>query len=202
MRAQLKKDEEIIFEVKAHLIILTIPLMITLFGIIISLFIKGYGIALIAVLICYFVFKIIQRNNNLWAVTNLRVIDESGVFSNYSKESPLDKINNISYKQTMGGKIWGYGDVQIQTAAEMGSTTYNYVSKPKQLKDAITRMQVEFQQNQIERQANEIANAISTSQQNNKISIASELEKLFELKQKGVINDEEYKIAKAKIINS
>jgi uncharacterized membrane protein YdbT with pleckstrin-like domain len=80
----------------------------------------------------------IEWKNNLWAVTNMRVIDEAGFFSRYSKESPLDKINNVEYDQSVWGRMLGFGDVEIQTAAEMGDSTNRMIHEPKLLKDTIT----------------------------------------------------------------
>jgi uncharacterized membrane protein YdbT with pleckstrin-like domain len=135
-------------------------------------------------------------------VTNLRVIDEFGVFTNNTKESPLDKINNVSYRQTFWGKLFGYGNVQIQTAAEIGSTTYFNVQNPKELKDTITNMQEAYKQQQIKNQATELASAIVAGQKNSTADVASELEKLYELKQKGILTEEEYNARKNKILNS
>jgi hypothetical protein len=70
----------------------------------------------------------------------------------------------VSYLQSFWGKIFGYGNVQIQTAAEIGSTTYFAVANPKELKDTITNMQEEYKQHQIKKQANELANAIVVGQ--------------------------------------
>jgi hypothetical protein len=63
-------------------------------------------------------------------------------------------------------------------------------------------MQEEYKQHQIKKQANELANAIVVGQQNNKTDVASELEKLYELKLKGILTDEEYNNRKTKILNS
>ncbi len=202
MKTQLRKGEKVIIETKPHWLTLVVPFLIMLIGLIFGIVIGSYGIILTIILIGYFIYKIIQRNNNLWAVTNLRVIDEYGVFSNNSKESPLDKINNVSYGQSFLGKVFGYGNVQIQTAAEIGSTTYFAVENPKELKDTITRMQEEYKLRQIQNQATELASAIIVAKQINKTDVASELEKLYELKQKGILTEEEYNTRKTKILNS
>ncbi len=202
MKTQLKNDEKIILETKPHWLTLVVPFFVMLIVSVLGIIVGSYGLLLVLVFVGYFVYKIIQRNNNLWIVTNLRVIDEYGVFSNNSKESPLDKINNVSYLQTFLGKIFGYGNVQIQTAAEIGSTTYFSVENPKELKDTITQMQEEYKLYQIKKQAIEFANVMSSGQQNNKTDIATELEKLYELKQKGILTDEEYNNRKTKILNS
>ena len=203
MKTQLKKDEKVILVTKPHLFTLIIPFLILLVtSIIIGFLIGGYGYILVLGAAVYFIYKVVERNNNIWAVTNLRVIDEFGVFSNNSKESPLDKINNVSYQQSFWGKVFGFGNVQIQTAAEIGSTTYSTVENPKKLKDSITRMQEEYKENQIKKQAAELANAIIAGQQNSKIDVPAELEKLYDLKQRGIITEEEFVNRKAKILNT
>jgi uncharacterized membrane protein YdbT with pleckstrin-like domain len=69
---------------------------------------------------------------------------KAAFFGRYSKESPLDKINNVEYEQSFWGRIFGFGDVDIQTAAEMGETTYELIHHPKLLKDTITNAQEEY----------------------------------------------------------
>jgi uncharacterized membrane protein YdbT with pleckstrin-like domain len=202
MKTQLKKNEKIIMETKPHWLTMIGPFLLMLICSIMGIIIGSYGLLIVVVFVGYFIYKIIQRNNNLWIVTNLRVIDEYGVFSNNTKESPLDKINNVSYLQSFLGKIFGYGNVQIQTAAEIGSTTYFSVENPRELKDTITHMQEEYKLYQIKKQANEFANVMAAVQQNNKTNVAAELEKLHELKQKGILTEEEYNNRKTKILNS
>lgn len=205
MKTKLKKNETVILETRPHWITLFGPFLVTLIGSIAIIILQEniYWYIAVILLIGYFIYKLIERNNNLWAVTNLRVIDEYGVLSNNSKESPLDKINNVSYQQSFIGKILGFGNVQIQTAAEIGSTTYVAVQDPKELKDTITHLQEEYKAQQIKTQATELASAILLGQQQNiKIDVAAELEKLHELKQKGILTEEEYSLRKMKILNS
>ena len=209
MKTQLKKGEKVVMETRPHWFTLIGPFFIALIGSALSIVIALYyepigtnamiGVAVFAV---YFIYKMIQRQYNLWAVTNLRVIDEYGVFSNNTKESPLDKINNVSYQQSLGGKIFGYGNVQIQTAAEIGETNYVAVMHPQKLKDTITLMQEEYKQHLMKMQASEMASAMQAGQQSSKTDIAAELEKLYALKQKGILTEEEYNSQKAKILNS
>lgn len=144
----------------------------------------------------------LEWKHNLWAVTNYRVVDESGFFTRYSKESPLDKINNVEYDQSIIGRIMGYGDVKIQTAAEMGDTTYNLIHHPKLLKDTITQAQEEYKRTQISHQASQLAEAIARSGvvAGSPQLIADELHKWFELLQKGAITQDEYLQQKKKLM--
>lgn len=208
MRTELKKNEKIIHVTKLHWFVLLGPFFIFLLGsgaaVLIGIYSEStYPYYAILLFLTYFWYKTVERNNDIWVVTTLRVIDEYGVFTNNSKESPLDKINNMSYSQTFWGKIFGFGNVQIQTAAEIGSTEYHQVANPKKLKDTITRMQEEYKQNQVKDQAKELANAILANQQNNpsnKVDVSVELEKLLALKEKGALTQSEFDTLKAKLL--
>ncbi len=202
MKTALKKNEQVILVTHPHWLTLSIPAVITLAAAIVG-FVISFNTGMIVLILFgfYFLYKLFERNRNIWAVTDLRVIDEFGVFSSNAKESPLEKINNVSYHQSLIGRIFGFGNVEIQTAAEAGATVYTMVQDPGKLKDAITRMKEEYKDRIITRQAGELANAFVASQKGSK-DVASEIEKLFDLKQKGIISEEEYLAAKQKILNS
>ena len=203
MRTDLKNGEELILLIRPHWFTLVWPGIFVIIAFIPAVLIGTVAFVVPFILMCFLGYKIIERKNNLWAVTNLRVIDEYGVFSLNSKESPLDKINNVSYNQSIWGRMFGYGNVQIQTAAEIGSTTYQMVERPKELKDTITRMQEEYKNFQILSQARELAKAMSTgAQKPSGTDVATELEKLFELKQRGILTEEEYSARKKKLLES
>jgi uncharacterized membrane protein YdbT with pleckstrin-like domain len=205
MRTELKKDEKIVFVTRPHWFTLIVPVLYTIAGFVIAFFLSHYLLLLWFVVLIpgvYLTYKIIDRNNNLWAVTNLRVVDEEGVFSLSAKESPLDKINNVSYTQSFWGRIFRYGNVEIQTAAESGETDTFTVMKPRQLKDSITQMQEEYKKYQTRRQAEEFADAMADERKEQSIDITAEIEKLHELKQKGIITEEEFNKRKEKLLNS
>ena len=206
MRTKLKRDENVVLLIRQHWFVLALPATITLLGmatgIAVAIFWTPYGLLLPFALALFMWYKIVQWRNNIWVVTNLRVVDEYGLFSHHSKESPLEKINNVTYNQSVWGRVFGYGDVQIQTAAEIGSTTYFMVERPKVLKDTITEMQEEYKRSQILSQAQELAKAISGNQQKReRVDIPAEIEKLFELKQKGIITEQEFNDRKRKILD-
>ncbi len=206
MRTALKKDEKVLLIIRHHWLQLVMPFFIwILIGTLAAIFLQA-SIALIIILvvgiyplITYFIWV-----NNIWAVTNLRVIDEGGFFTRYAKESPLDKINNIEYEQSFWGRILGYGNVDIQTAAEMGETNYQMIHHPKLLKDTITHAQEEYKTMQLSNQADQLARAIARNVPAGKPSetmIADELKKMFELYQAGAITEEEYLAQKNKLLN-
>ncbi len=208
MRTALKKDEKILLIIRQHWIKLVLPFFawLLLAIVFISIGWPKFSIALIILLVAaiYPAYEYINWKYNLWCVTNLRVVDESGFFSRYSKESPLDKINNVEYDQSIWGRMLGYGDVDIQTAAELGETTYKLIHHPKLLKDTITKAQEDNKSAQINAQATQLAEAIRKTnpgtQQVPQLMVGDELNKLFELLQKGAITQEEYIAQKNKLM--
>lgn len=181
MRTELKKGEKKVLVLKKHWIVLVKPALLLGFSVLVTIIfyifysakseIKGAGniflfitLAITLVTALYFVYKIFARKFDIWVVTNLRVIDEYGVFSHNVKASPLDKINNISYRQSLFGRILNYGDVQIQTAAEMGATTVEFVTSPKLLKDTVIKCQEKYKQTQIAKQVQKLTQPITGEQ--------------------------------------
>ena len=207
MRTELKKEEKILIIIRQHWVKLLLPIFVWLLAAVLLIWLADTtGFIITLVLALYPMYEYLNWRNNLWCVTNLRVVDESGFFSRYSKESPLDKINNVEYDQSIWGRLFGFGNVDIQTAAEMGETTYDLIHHPKLLKDTITHAQEEYKKAQINRQANELARAIAAAPNNiigqrpNQSLVADELHKLFELVQKGAITQEEYIMQKNKLL--
>lgn len=209
MRTALKKDEKILVIIRQHWIKLVLPvfawLLLTILLVIISWPATGAKFIIILLAAIYPLYEYINWKYNLWTVTNMRVVDESGFFSRHSKESPLDKINNVEYNQSLWGRLMGFGDVDIQTAAEMGDDSYQLIHHPKLLKDTITHAQEEYKKSQISSQASQLAEAIAKSSPATQAStqmIGDELQKLFELLQKGAITQEEYIAQKSKLMGT
>jgi uncharacterized membrane protein YdbT with pleckstrin-like domain len=207
MKTELRAKEKVVLTLRKHWLTLMAPIFWIIILLLISLigaqseygnfFLIGGGVSIL-----WLIYKIIDRKNNIWIVTNFRVIDEYGVFSINSKESPLDKINNVSYRQSLIGRIFSFGDVQIQTAAERGSTLHKMVEKPKLLKDTITNCQDEYRQDQIRERAVNLASVVGGGQPTKKTDIFEQLTKLHGLKENGIITEDEFNQRKAKILAS
>jgi uncharacterized membrane protein YdbT with pleckstrin-like domain len=202
MRTPLQNGEKILLVTHSSWVSLVGPAFLALIGLAASVLIGftihwGWIAALAGIL--YFLLKFAAWNVNIWVVTNFRVIDELGLVSHFAKESPLDKINNVSYDQPIWGRIFNYGHVKIQTAAQVGATDYFNVHHPKRLKDTITQAQSDLEHSKMANQARQMADAMATSKN---AGFGTELEKLFELKQKGILTEEEFNRAKNKLLGS
>lgn len=218
MRTPLQKDEKVLlvtYSSWTSLVwpaLLALALMVT--GVIVVWKLPSVWGWLISVAgVGYWLIRYSNWKVNIWVVTNFRVIDEAGLMTHYAKESPLDKINNVSYDQTVAGRLFNYGHVEIQTAAEAGATDYYDVNHPKRLKDTITAAQAGYKTWQYGNQASQMAAAMdarygqsakasdATARAMDAPAIALELERLFELKMKGALSEDEYNRAKSRLLN-
>lgn len=204
MKTALKQGEEVVLVTRVHIITLWLPILVSAASLVVALiFMAMVWVFILPVLaLIWLAYKMLERNHNIWVVTNLRIIDEEGLFNVSTKESPLDKINNVSYSASIMGRIFGYGNVEIQTAAETGATVYYMVEHPRTLKDTITQMQEDYKTLVSRRQAQEMAETLGAHL--GKVGsggIGSELEKLAGLRAKGVLSEEEFQAAKNKLLN-
>ncbi len=209
---ELKKDELIILETKPHWISLLLPFVVSLIAVVVAAYFQGYTYALPLVCCAFLCYKIVELNAHVWLITNLRVIDESGILSRNTKECPLDKVTNVSCQQTLLGRILRFGDVEIQTASD-GALQYTDIVQPREFADSILQMQEEYKSGQLRQQAQKLAQAMqhtdqtTTQQATNTTTVSPkmvaymELEKLHELRQKGIVSDEEYLEQKRRILN-
>jgi membrane protein YdbS with pleckstrin-like domain len=148
VRSRLRAGEELILEVRRHAIALFWPaaLVLFLFGAFIASWMTrqpawriGAGAAL-GVGAIWGLWRYLDWKMDLWAVTSQRVIDESGILSTRSVDSPLETINNVATQQSVFGRLFGFGRVDIQSAAAHGEVAIEGIARPEALRDAILEM--------------------------------------------------------------
>ena len=77
-----------------------------------------------------------------WSATSLtlteeRVLLESGVFSRSTKAIPLDRLQDVSTRQSLFGRILGYGTVEIDAAGLSGNEVLDNVPAPNAVRDQV-----------------------------------------------------------------
>ena len=210
MHTTLRHDEKQLMIVREHWLVLLLPALLAVAvpaaAVVAILHYPAYWwipAAIALVFIFNFVWKILQRKTNIWVITNLRVIDEYGVMSSHSVESPLDKINNVEFDQSVWGRLFNYGDVTLQTAAEMGETVYRFLERPKQVQTTIFNAQGDFRKDLISQNAQELADAMRghSTPSSGTGDFESEMERLYHLKTQGVLSESEYNQRKQKLLD-
>ncbi len=95
------------------------------------------------------------------AVTNKRVVGKVGVLDSKSLDAPLNKIQNVSTSSTLGGKIFNYGNITINTAA--GTFSFKGIKNADAFKGVIMAQVEQYEEDRVKAQAQEMANAMAAA---------------------------------------
>jgi uncharacterized membrane protein YdbT with pleckstrin-like domain len=76
-------------------------------------------------------------SNHQFIITNHRVMQISGIFNKSVIDSSLDKVNDIKMDQSALGRMFGYGDIEILTASELGVNLFKKIDNPVKFKSAL-----------------------------------------------------------------
>ncbi len=93
------------------------------------------------------------------AITNKRVIGKYGIINTNACDAPLNKVQNVSVSSGLGGKIFGYGTVEIHTAA--GKYKFNFIKKAEAFRSQLSAQIDQYEEDQAKRQAEEMAKAMA-----------------------------------------
>jgi Bacterial PH domain/Short C-terminal domain len=87
-------------------------------------------IALVLGGLLYLGWQVLRWQNEEFAVTSRRVLKTEGVLGKQLIDSSLEKINDAILTESIFGRMFGFGDLEILTASESG------ISRLRMLRDA------------------------------------------------------------------
>ena len=106
----------------------------------------NYGaIALFIGALAVLFWTILRYINQEYVLTNRRVIDVSGVLNKKTTDSSLEKINDAVLTQSIFGRIFGFGDLDILTASETGISRFRMLVEPVRFKRAMLDAKHEYE---------------------------------------------------------
>jgi membrane protein YdbS with pleckstrin-like domain len=160
------------------------------------------AIAVIATLI-WFLWRFVQLRVTHFVLTSDRVIFRHGVLSKRGVEIPLDSINAIHFSQRVWERMLGLGDLRIDSASVLGVSEFENIRKPNRVQNEIY-VQMEGNENRKFDRVSDGINAKFGAPQApppaSTPSITDQIEKLGELRDKGVLSEEEFQAKKAELL--
>ncbi len=91
----------------------------------------------------FFFFSFIDYYLDIWIITSERIIDvrQEGFFSRTVAELKLFQIQDVTSElQGFFQFIFRFGDVHVQTAAEVGRFVFSQVDNPEAVRDIIIKL--------------------------------------------------------------
>jgi len=79
----------------------------------------------------------IRWQSTSYTLTDQRIIIETGVFGRSSKIIPIDRVQDCTTKQTLIGRIFGFGRVEVDAAGAQGAEVLNPLPNPGQFRDQV-----------------------------------------------------------------
>jgi uncharacterized membrane protein YdbT with pleckstrin-like domain len=147
-----------------------------------------YGLILVLVPLAGMLGDILTWRNKAYIVTNRRVIQISGVLNKDVVDSSLEKVNDVKMSQSFLGRLFGYGDIEILTASELGVNLFHEIANPVDFKTAMLNAKEKMG-------FDELGSAARGSP-----DIPSMIEKLDNLRKRGILSEEEFQRKKAELL--
>jgi hypothetical protein len=102
----------------------------------IALFVGGVGLL---------IWVVLRYLNQEYILTNRRVIAVEGVLNKKVTDSSLEKINDAMLTQSIFGRIFGFGDLEVLTASEAGISLFRMLINPMAFKRAMLDAKHEYE---------------------------------------------------------
>src|SRR6478609_7910825 len=188
-RQLLNQNEEIVLDVHPHWLFFTEPALASLGLLIVVIIAAAAGVswltylALIglAVTLIWGLWRLVTWRTMHFVITNDRLIYRSGVFAKRGIQIPLERVNNVNFKQGILERIVGAGDLLVESAGEDGQQRFTDVRHPDRIQNLI-----HAQMNEMERQSyQDAAAAAAGARGDSAADTATQLEKLEGMLQRG-----------------
>jgi uncharacterized membrane protein YdbT with pleckstrin-like domain len=197
-RRLLVEGEELILDLRPHWIALVMPVLATIATLAVMIvlyetFEEGIldlivGIAGALFLLAYPVRRLVDWFTSHFVVTSDRIIHRRGFIAKYSMEVPLEAINDVRFEQGIVDRMIGAGTLVVQSASESGRQVFDDIRNPEDVQKTI------YHQGELNQQRMVSGGRAAPH------SATSELERLADLRARGVLTEEEFQAQKRRIL--
>ena len=195
----LNEGEEVILDLRPHWAFLAGPVLALVASVALAIWVSQAvdsdvalfpALALAVVALLFFLVRLAQWTTTDFVLTTDRLVYRKGVVSRQGREIPLERLNDVSYQQTLVQRLLGAGDLLVESGGERGQSQYGHFAHPQDIQNEIHRA--------IEAAAARDADRVAGRRE---LSPLEQLEKLDELRQRGVISQAEFEVKKAKLLD-
>jgi uncharacterized membrane protein YdbT with pleckstrin-like domain len=125
---------------------------------------------------------ILNWMNLQYIVTSRRVVQVNGVINKNVIDSSLEKVNDVHMSQSVMGRLFNYGDVEILTASELGANLFRRIQDPIRFKTTMLNAK-----ENMETDSDGRAVRVKSSE-----DIPALIASLERLRQEGILTEEEF----------
>jgi uncharacterized membrane protein YdbT with pleckstrin-like domain len=215
----LAEHEELVYDLRPHWLTLVVPVLLTVAVVV------GVGAAWVvmpagdlqqparlavgllglAVLLVTVAGRVLRWATTHFVLTTDRLIFRSGVVAKFGREIPLERINDVTFSQSLFERLVGVGDLLLESAGEQGQSRFSNIRDPEAVQLEIYRQM----------EANDRRRAgYATTQPHPAVpadrtptpptrtrSPLDDLERLADLRDRGAITEEEFQRMKRELLD-
>jgi uncharacterized membrane protein YdbT with pleckstrin-like domain len=150
MARQLLPGETLVLQEHPHWIVilksLLAPIVILVVAVVIDFTVENTGIPnfrtivtliAVAISVLWLIVVWIRWQSTVYTLTNQRIKIETGVFSRQSKMIPIDRVQDCTTKQSILGRMMGYGLVEVDSAGADGPEVLSHLPNPQYFRDQV-----------------------------------------------------------------
>nr|WP_290667355.1 PH domain-containing protein [Ardenticatena sp.] len=199
----LGKDETILFQTRQHPIVIARAVLV--YGVLaLGIFVvsvvlwraqqnPSWLILLVADLfvLARLALVLVAWSNERYIITNRRVLKVEGIFNKQATDSSLEKVNDVVLEQSVLGRLLGYGDIHIITGSDIGVNHFERIHHPVRFKQAMLNAKTDLHTS-----SGRAPDTTRTLEDD----VFAAIERLAELRQRGLITEEEFERKKAELL--
>lgn len=191
----LNPGEEVVLDVRPHWWYLAGPVVVSvlvLAGAVTTGLLQAPAAAVWAVVaalvasLVWLVARYLRWASTRLFVTTDRLIHRRGLLARTGREIPLEHLSDISYRQSILQRLLGAGDLRLESAGRDSAEVFTWLPHPGLL------------QNEIYRQVDA---GRAGSSGGRELSLAEQLEKLDELRRRGILTQAEFDAQKIRLLD-
>ena len=149
----LSEDEELIYDLRPHWLTLVVPVLITV-AVMVAVGAAWVvmpagdlqqparmvvGVLGLVVLLATVVGRVLRWSTTHFVLTTERLIFRSGVVAKFGREIPLERINDVTFSQSLFERMIGAGDLLLESAGEQGQSRFSNIRDPEAVQLEIYR---------------------------------------------------------------
>jgi uncharacterized membrane protein YdbT with pleckstrin-like domain len=147
--------------------------------------------ALVLIALARLVLHYASWTTTEFVVTTDRLILRAGIVSKKGMEIPLERVNTVFFSQKLRERIFGFGDLIIESGGERGQQVINDIPHPERVQSVIHGAMED------EEDARDRGRPAPTGDRE---SVLDQIDRLDQLRQRGVISQAEFETKKAQLL--
>ena len=215
----LSEDEELIYDLRPHWLTLVVPVLLTVAVVLAvgALWVVmpagdlqqpgrlAVGVLGLVVLLATVVGRVLRWSTTHFVLTTERLIFRSGVVAKFGREIPLERINDVTFSQSLFERMIGAGDLLLESAGEHGQSRFANIRDPEAVQLEIYR---QMEANDRRR------SGFATTQPHHQVAAdrtptppsrtptpLDDLERLANLRDRGAVTEEEFQRMKRELLD-